>query len=106
TETVYGLGASAFDASAVRAVYEAKGRPDTNPMIVHVLDIDGAARVAARLDARAQALAAAFWPGPLTMVVPRAAAIPDAVTAGLETVAIRAPAHPVARALLESFGGP
>lgn len=107
TETVYGLAADAADARAVAAVYAAKGRPSFNPLIAHVPDLAAARRVA-RFDARAERLAERFWPGPLTLVLP--VADPDAVCdlarAGLDTVAVRAPAHPVARALLEAFGGP
>lgn len=107
TETVYGLGGEARLDQAVARIFDAKGRPRFNPLIVHVPDV-AAARRFARLDARAERVAAAFWPGPLTMVLPL---IPEAglsplVTAGLDTVAIRVPAHPVARALLREFGGP
>jgi L-threonylcarbamoyladenylate synthase len=107
TETVYGLAAAAADARAVAAVYEAKGRPSFNPLIAHVADVADA-RLIARFDARAEALAARFWPGPLTLVLPVAdpAAVCDLARAGLETVAVRAPAHPVAHALLQAFGGP
>jgi L-threonylcarbamoyladenylate synthase len=105
TETVYGLAARADSAQAVAAIYRAKGRPDFNPLIVHVADVAGAA-VLAQVDARAQRLAAAFWPGPLTMVLPRLAGAPlaDAVTAGLPTVALRCPDHPVMRAVLARSG--
>jgi L-threonylcarbamoyladenylate synthase len=107
TETVYGLAADAGDARAVAAVYEAKGRPSFNPLIAHVADITTARRIA-RFDARAEQLAAAFWPGPLTLVLPIAdeAAVCDLARAGLDTVAVRAPAHPLAQALLQAFGGP
>jgi L-threonylcarbamoyladenylate synthase len=107
TETVYGLAADAGDARAVAAVYEAKGRPSFNPLIAHVADVATARRIA-RFDDRAEALAAAFWPGPLTLVLPIAdeAAVCDLARAGLDTVAVRAPAHPLAHALLEAFGGP
>lgn len=106
TETVYGLAADAADARAVAAVYEAKGRPSFNPLIAHVADVE-TARSIARFDPRAEALAARFWPGPLTLVLPvvDAAAVCDLARAGLETVAVRAPAHPLARALLQAFGG-
>ena len=105
TETVYGLAARADSDAAVAAIYRAKGRPEFNPLIVHVGDL-AAARGLARFDARAEALAAAFWPGALTMVVPRRddAALAAAVTAGLPTVAIRCPAHPVMRAVLAATG--
>jgi L-threonylcarbamoyladenylate synthase len=107
TETVYGLGANAQDADAVRAIYAAKGRPSHNPLIVHVCDMDLARRIAV-FDARAEALAQAFWPGPLTLVLPlRAeAGLAPEVTAGHAAVALRMPAHPVARALLQASGLP
>lgn len=106
TETVYGLAADAGDARAVAKVYEAKGRPAFNPLIAHVADIAMARRIAV-FDDRAERLAAAFWPGPLTLVLPIAdtAAVCDLARAGLDTVAVRAPAHPVAQALLQAFGG-
>ena len=107
TETVYGLAARADQAESVAAIYRAKGRPDFNPLIVHVPSV-AAAHSLARFDDRAEALAAAFWPGPLTLVLPvRAeAAIAPAVTAGLPTIALRCPAHPVMRAVLEATGLP
>lgn len=107
TETVYGLGADATNPAAVAAIYAAKGRPDFNPLIVHVPDI-AAARAIARLDARAERLAAAFWPGALTLVLPLRpeAGIAPAVTAGLDTIALRVPAHPLARALLAAAQRP
>jgi L-threonylcarbamoyladenylate synthase len=105
TETVYGLAARADSDAAVAAIYRAKGRPDFNPLIVHVPDL-AAAHGLARLDARAEALATAFWPGALTLVLPRRedAPLAAAVTAGLPTVAIRCPAHPVMRAVLAATG--
>jgi L-threonylcarbamoyladenylate synthase len=106
TETVYGLGAHALDPAAVRRIYAAKGRPDYNPLIVHVPDERTARALAAEWTPAARALAAAFWPGPLTLVVPRAAAVPASVTAGLGTVALRVPAHPVALALLRTAALP
>ena len=107
TETVYGLAADAANPRAVAAVYGAKGRPSFNPLIAHVADIATARRIA-RFDDRAERLAAAFWPGPLTLVLPIAdeAAVCDLARAGLDTVAVRAPGHPLAHALLEAFGGP
>jgi len=107
TETVYGLAADAANARAVAAVYEAKGRPSFNPLIAHAPDVATARRIA-RFDDRAERLAARFWPGPLTLVLPiaDAQAVCDLARAGLDTVAVRVPAHPVARALLEAFGGP
>ena len=107
TETVYGLGADAANAAAIARLYAAKGRPAFNPLIAHVGDLEAAVRLA-RFDARATALAQAFWPGPLTLVLPKTAdcTVADLATAGLDTVAIRIPAHPAARAILEAFGGP
>ena len=107
TETVYGLAARADDADAVAAIYRAKGRPDFNPLIVHVPDVAAARRLAV-FDARAEAVAAAFWPGPLTLVLPLRgdAGLAAAVTAGLPTLALRCPAHPVMRAVLAEAGVP
>ena len=107
TETVYGLGADARDDRAVAGIYAAKGRPAFNPLIVHVADAGAAGEIAA-FPPEAGALAAAFWPGPLTLVLPLrpGAGISKLVTAGLSSVALRVPAHPVARALLAAFGGP
>lgn len=106
TETVYGLGADAMNPAAVRAVFTLKGRPSNNPLIVHVSDEAMARRVAADWPADAAKLAAAFWPGPLTIVVPKAAGVPDEVSAGGATVAVRCPAHELTLALLREFGGP
>ncbi len=106
TETVYGLGADARDPEAVAAVFRAKGRPRDHPLICHVADAAGAAGVVTELPPAGRALADAFWPGPLTMVLPRGPGVPDAVTGGRDTVAVRVPAHPVALALLREFGGP
>jgi len=107
TETVYGLAARADSDTAVAAIYRAKGRPDFNPLIVHVLGLEQAGALAV-LDARAKLLADAFWPGALTMVLPKRddAKLAAAVTAGLPTVAVRCPAHPVMRALLAACGLP
>ena len=107
TETVYGLGGDARSDRAVARIYEAKGRPRFNPLIVHLPDV-AAARALARFDDRAERLAAAFWPGPLTLVLPLrpGAGLSPYVTAELPTVALRVPAHPVARALLRTYGGP
>jgi len=107
TETVYGLGGDARSDRAVARIFGAKGRPRFNPLIVHLPDA-AAARGLAVFDARADALAARFWPGPLTLVLPLRAGsgLSGLVTAGLPTVALRVPAHPVARALLQVFGGP
>ncbi len=100
TETVYGLGANAFDAAAVRRIFDAKARPGYNPLIVHVPNEAHAAALARGWPPEASRLAAAFWPGPLTLVVRKVETIPDEVTAGLPTVGLRVPAHPVALALL------
>jgi L-threonylcarbamoyladenylate synthase len=107
TETVYGLGADAANAGAIARLYQAKGRPSFNPLITHVGDIAAAQRIG-RFDAQAVALANAFWPGPLTLVLPKAPGCPvaDLATAGLDTIAVRVPAHRIARAILRSFGGP
>jgi L-threonylcarbamoyladenylate synthase len=107
TETVYGLGADATNPAAIARLYQAKGRPAFNPLIAHVGELS-AARQIAGFDATALALAEAFWPGPLTLVLPKTpdCAVADLATAGLDTVAIRIPAHPVARDILRVFGGP
>jgi L-threonylcarbamoyladenylate synthase len=106
TETVYGLGAHALDPAAVQRIYEAKGRPSYNPLIVHLADVEGARALAAAWPDEAERLAAAFWPGPLTLVLPKHDSIPHSVTAGLQSVALRVPAHPVAYALLREAGIP
>lgn len=106
TETVYGLGANALDPKAVARIFEAKGRPGFNPLIVHVTDAKAAAALASHWPETASRLASAFWPGPLTLVVPRGPSIPDLVTGGLPAVALRAPSHPVARRLLLAAGIP
>jgi L-threonylcarbamoyladenylate synthase len=102
TETVYGLGADALDPAAVRRIFEAKGRPAFNPVIVHVADIEHAKRLTRRWPATATRLANHFWPGPLTLVLPKDISVPDIVTAGLDAVGIRVPAHPVALALIRA----
>jgi L-threonylcarbamoyladenylate synthase len=106
TETVYGLGAHALDAQAVAGIFQAKGRPAGNPLIVHVAAAEDILQVAADWAQLAGRLAQRFWPGPLTLVVPRGPGVPDVVTAGGPTVAVRVPAHPVALALLEAAGVP
>jgi L-threonylcarbamoyladenylate synthase len=105
TETVYGLAADAANPAAVAAIFEAKGRPHFNPLIAHVADLAAARRIAA-LDDHALALAGAFWPGPLTIVAPFREGVCDLARAGLDTVAVRVPRHPLARAVLAEFGGP
>ncbi|MCC6952261.1 MAG: threonylcarbamoyl-AMP synthase [Phycisphaerales bacterium] len=106
TETVYGLGADALSEPAVARVFELKGRPANNPLIVHVATADAARDLSTSWDSRAQALARAFWPGPLSIVVPRSRLIPPIVTAGSPNVAFRCPDHPAALALLTAFAGP
>lgn len=106
TETVYGLGADALNAAAVERIYAAKGRPATSPLIVHVDSTAMARSLASRWPEEAEALAARYWPGPLTLVVPKAACVPPVVTAGLDTVGLRMPAHPVALALIRASGVP
>ena len=105
TETVYGLGADATRDDAVARIFEAKGRPRFNPLIAHLPDLSMVERYAV-LTPLAERLARAFWPGPMTLVLPLKGGLSPLVTAGLDSVAIRLPAHPVARALLEAFGGP
>ena len=105
TETVYGLGADALNAQAVLSIFAAKGRPADNPLIVHITRWEEMAPLC-QPNAMAKKLADAFWPGPLTMILPKKAAVPDAVTAGLDSVAIRMPSHPVARALIAESGCP
>src|SRR5580704_390021 len=106
TETVYGLGANALDASAVAKIYAAKGRPETSPLIVHASSIEMARTLVAVWPRQAEELAQRWWPGPLTLVLPKAAHIPDIVTAGLPTVGVRVPAHPLALELIEAAGLP
>ncbi|MDR1194461.1 MAG: threonylcarbamoyl-AMP synthase [Peptococcaceae bacterium] len=106
TETVYGLGANGLDEKAVAGIYAAKGRPADNPLILHVISLAAAKALTRHWDSRAQKAAEKFWPGPLTMVLPAAPRIPSIVTAGLDTVAIRVPADPVAQALIGAAGVP
>jgi L-threonylcarbamoyladenylate synthase len=106
TETVYGLGGNAFDPAALRRIFQAKGRPFHDPLIVHVSSAEAAAEVAADIPPVVGRLGQRFWPGPLTLILPRRAVLPAEVTAGLDTVAVRVPSHPVARALLEEAGVP
>jgi L-threonylcarbamoyladenylate synthase len=103
---VYGLGANALDETAIARIYEAKGRPSTSPLIVHVASIEMARSLAARWTEPAAELAARWWPGPLTLVVPKAECVPGLATAGLKTVGLRMPAHPVARELIRVAGVP
>ena len=106
TETVYGLGANARDPEAIGKIYALKGRPATSPLIVHVASIEQARQLAAEWLPEADRLARQYWPGPLTLVVPKKPIIPESVTAGLPTVGLRMPRHPVALALLREAGVP
>lgn len=106
TETVYGLGANALDASAVARIFEAKRRPSFDPLIVHVADRAMLLRVAREVPPQVEPLMEKFWPGPLTLVLPKAEAVPGIVTSGLPTVAVRMPAHPVALELIRQAGLP
>ena len=106
TETVYGLGANAWDGQACARIFAAKGRPSDNPLIVHVTTVQEAQQITAAWPETAALCAAHFWPGALTLVLPKAAAVPGEVTAGLETIAVRVPSHPVARALIARAGCP
>lgn len=104
TETVYGLGGDALDPDASRKIYAAKGRPSDNPLIVHIADFDDMKRVARKVPEQAKKLADAFWPGPLTMIVWKSDAVPEATTGGMQTVAVRMPNHPVALELIRRSG--
>jgi L-threonylcarbamoyladenylate synthase len=106
TETVYGLGANALDEAAVERIFAAKGRPRTSPLIVHVDSVAMARSLSSRWPDAAETLARRYWPGPLTLVVPKRPEIPDVVTAGLPTVGLRMPAHPLALALIRAAGVP
>jgi L-threonylcarbamoyladenylate synthase len=106
TETVYGLGANALDPAAVQKIFEMKGRPETSPLIVHVASLEMAREIVAEWPPLAQELTRLWWPGPLTLVLPKKGLIPDNVTAGLPTVGVRMPNHPVALALIEEAGVP
>lgn len=106
TETVYGLGANAFDAKAVKKIFKAKGRPIDNPLIVHIADKKDLKKVAEKAPAIAKKLIDKFWPGPLTLILKKKPEIPNEVTAGLDTVAVRLPNHALARALIREAGTP
>ena len=106
TETVYGLGADGLNPAALRRIYMVKGRPPDNPLILHIASRDQLCSVAAAIPDAAAVLMEAFWPGPLTLVLPRAASVPDVATGGLDTVAVRMPAHPVALALIDAAHTP
>ena len=104
TETVYGLGADACNPNASKKIYEAKGRPSDNPLIVHISSFEDLIRIAKAVPHTARLLADAFWPGPLTMIVKKNRAVPDETTGGLDTVAVRMPNHPAALALIRESG--
>ena len=106
TETVYGLACDALNVEAVRKVYEVKGRPTENPLIVHIADFDSLGDVAESWPDACERLAERFWPGPLTLVLPRKATVPKETTGGLDTVAVRVPQHPVALDVIREVGGP
>ena len=107
TETVYGLGADALNPEAVASIFEAKGRPGDNPLIVHIDDAEELRPlIAVEPSPAARALMAAYWPGPLTLIFPKSALVPLRTTGGLNTVAVRMPSHPIARALIRAAGCP
>jgi L-threonylcarbamoyladenylate synthase len=106
TETVYGLGADALQTNAVERIFAAKGRPFSDPLIVHIAGEDALEQLTSSVSAQARQLAQTFWPGPLTLILPRSSLVPKLVTAGLDTVAIRMPRHPVALALIRALGSP
>ncbi len=105
TETVYGLGGDALNPASSKKIYEAKGRPSDNPLIVHIADMESLPAIVENVPETAKKLAAAFWPGPLTMIMKKAAAVPGETTGGLDTVAVRMPSHSVALAFIEAAGG-
>lgn len=106
TETVYGLAANAFDTNAVKRIFKAKGRPQDNPLIVHIAEFDHIHPLVSSLPKEAELLAERFWPGPLTLVLPKSPMIPDIVSAGLDTLAVRIPSQPIARAIIRESGLP
>lgn len=106
TETVYGLAANALNGEAVKKIFAAKGRPQDNPLIVHITEFSEVHGLVSEVPDSAKALAEKYWPGPLTIIMPKSEKIPDEVSAGLDTVAIRMPAHPVARAIIKAAGVP
>ena len=106
TETVYGLGANGLDAEACKKIYEAKGRPSDNPLILTIGDLNGLYPIVNKVTENAEKIIKAFWPGPITLVLPKADCVPDTVTGGLDTVAIRFPSHAVARELIKLAGIP
>ena len=106
TETVYGLGADGLNGEAVRKIFEAKGRPNDNPLILHIADKEDILKLTTGLTKQAQLLIEKFWPGPLTVIVAKSSIVPDEVSAGLDTVAVRMPSHPVAAQLIRLAGTP
>lgn len=106
TETVYGLGADGLNGEAVRKIFEAKGRPNDNPLILHIADKEDILKLTIGLTKQAQLLIEKFWPGPLTVIVAKSSIVPDEVSAGLDTVAVRMPSHPVAAQLIRLAGTP
>lgn len=106
TETVYGLAANALDGQAVAKIFQAKGRPQDNPLIVHIAAFSQLYPLVGEVPTQAIRLARAYWPGPLTMILPKSPAIPEEVSAGLDTVAVRMPSHPLARAIIQAAGVP
>ena len=106
TETVYGLGADGLNGEAVRKIFEAKGRPNDNPLILHIADKEDILKLTTGITKQAQLLIEKFWPGPLTVIVAKSSIVPDEVSAGLDTVAVRMPSHPVAAQLIRLAGTP
>jgi len=105
TETVYGLGGNALDVNASHKIYAAKGRPSDNPLIIHIADMESLELIVKEVPEKALALASAYWPGPLTMIFPKSDLVPYETTGGLDSVAVRMPSHPIARALIRAGGG-
>ncbi|MCD7806868.1 MAG: threonylcarbamoyl-AMP synthase, partial [Lachnospiraceae bacterium] len=105
TETVYGLGGDAMNAASSAKIYQVKGRPSDNPLIVHICRFEDIYRICAQVPPQAKKLADTYWPGPLTMILPKAECVPKETTGGLDTVAVRFPSHPVARAFIDAAGG-
>ena len=106
TETVYGLGGDGLNPSSSQKIYQAKGRPSDNPLIIHIADLESLDKIVKKIPPKAQKMAEAFWPGPLTMIFEKSSLVPYETTGGLESVAVRMPSHPVARALIRAAGVP
>ena len=106
TETVYGLGANGLSGDACKKIYEAKGRPSDNPLILHIADLAQLPQIVCQVPPKAKQLMEAFWPGPMTLILPKTALVPDTVTGGLTTVGVRFPSHPVAQALIRAANLP